>query len=193
MVPPFCLAIKPLGGAVRWFGHLTTDLSVIYGLGAQSRGAGHGIVPLSGRVPLCHERELQSIRHPDGVVIRPQHYADCSGRMTDMHQPDGQFHGRTGIAQVAPHKPRSTQLEPKTTVPLTSVNTNRQGFAQCEACSPDIGEHVPRPSEPETRGSALCLVCPIPRVYHFWTVHEALLMAWMPPPDGIAMCQCDVC
>ena len=21
----------------------------------------------------------------------------------------------------------------------------------------------------------------------------ALLMAWMPPPDGIAMCQCDDC
>ena len=22
---------------------------------------------------------------------------------------------------------------------------------------------------------------------------EAQLMAWMPPPDGIVMCQCDVC
>lgn len=22
---------------------------------------------------------------------------------------------------------------------------------------------------------------------------SALLMAWMPPPDGIAMCQCDAC
>ena len=25
------------------------------------------------------------------------------------------------------------------------------------------------------------------------SLRPAVLMAWMPPPDGIAMCRCDVC
>jgi hypothetical protein len=28
---------------------------------------------------------------------------------------------------------------------------------------------------------------------HNWSDIATLLMAWMPPPDGIVMCQCDEC
>jgi transposase len=28
---------------------------------------------------------------------------------------------------------------------------------------------------------------------HEFLLRQALLMAWMPPPDGIAMCHCDEC